>query len=534
MPQNESVQPVAPDDGLIIEVDFRDETEREAERAERERAEAEKREKAEALQRELDQAREKSERKREEAERAEREKAEAEIREREAEKRQHEELVEQILANWRSAPDRITYGGRSYAVEQWYDNRESAEEKQQQQRLDFLLKMAKKGTITNRRGQQLEGPALDRMRVRLLGTYDSIPGSQHLMSASPSSERRWLIPGLWPWGTIPMLGGNKGAGKTKLVTDLVIPLIVPGRKFLNRFEVPEVPDKDFGSGLWLVNAETPTEDLDGALRPELDHRVEGSGGSFWPAEFVHVEHLELLGGPQMFDLTDPKIYDLWFNRLIECSMCDGEDDQPPFVVIVDGLTAILGGSTSRYGEWYAKFRLLMRSLDIPNALVVVHNTMAGGHPMGGVEAAAGADGVWTYSSDNPDDPFSKRRFSVRPRIGGVAIPPTQVTLDSDGRLTLKSKQTKVDSPATPTESPSAETETTEAIEPTAAELVLDYVQRCNANGYGPTQRQVRENVAARDSEVDAATSELVENDKLEVRPRVGRGGGKSYWVTLDV
>jgi hypothetical protein len=494
--------------------------EREKHRAEREEAERAEREKSEALDREIKEIRERQ--------RAEREKAEADEQ---AEKQR----VAQILEEWRRMPDRITLGRQSYAVEQWRLLRDAAQA-DGSRRLEDLLEMAQEGTITDRRGQRLEGAALDRMRHRLLMTYDELPQSRvfwdRLRAARSTPDRRWLIPSLWPWGHIPMFGGNKGAGKTTVVADLVPSLIVPGRKFLNHFEVPEVPEEDFGAGVWLINAETPAEDLDEALKPGLSYRFESGE---WASEYVHVEHLqEDFGGPQMFDLTNSEIYELWFNRLIECSVCDGEDDHPPFALIVDGLTAILGGSTARYGEWYAKFRQLMRALDIPNALAVVHNTMAGGHPMGGVEAAAGADGLWTYSSDDPDSPFSKRRFSISPRLGGVALPPTPIIFEG-GRLTLKPKKATAAEPphlvevAGPVEAAVTEPET---FEPTTADLVLEYIVRCNGQGQGPSVRQIRENVPGRSPEIDAAIAQLAKAGKLIEEKRAGRGGGKAYWVEV--
>ncbi len=454
-----------------------------------------------------------------EAHRAEREQAEAEQREN-----------DRIEAEWRQAPDRINLGRQSYAVRQWRLLVEDAARTGSSRGLEGLLEMALKGVITDRRGRRLDGAALDRMRHRLLGTYDHLPQSRVFadrLGVGSTPDRRWLITGLLPWGTYPMLGGNPKAGKTTLVVDLVPSLIVPGRKFLDYFEVPEVPEEDFGAGLWLINAETPAEDLDGALRRELGHLIDGT---WYPSEFVHVEHLqEDLGGPRMFDLTDPTVYDMWFHRLTECSVCDGSDFAPPFMLILDGLTAVLDGSTARYGEWYSKFRQLMHAVDIPNALAVGHNVMSGEHLMGGVESMAGPDGLMTYSSVNPDDPVSKRRFSVRPRLGGVAIPPTEVTISDDGRLRWNPKG-KGRSPTVPSDQlapqPSAPLEPAR----TTRDLVVEYVRGCNALGHGPSLTEVRANVPGRNPEVDQAVNDLVREGVLEVRARKQRGGGHAYWL----
>lgn len=133
------------------------------------------------------------------------------------------------------------------------------------------------------------------------------------------------------------------------------------------------------------------------------------------------------------------------DRLINCESCDGSDEWPaPFMIIVDGVSAILlaaGKPLEWVGLWYAAFRRLMAEVGVPNGLVVVHATLAGGHPMGGVEARAGSDGVWTYSMDNSDDPRSKRRFSVIPRMGGEVIDPTEVRLVDGRPVMITSKGT---------------------------------------------------------------------------------------------
>jgi hypothetical protein len=108
-------------------------------------------------------------------------------------------------------------------------------------------------------------------------------------------------------------------------------------------------------------------------------------------------------------------------------------------VVVDGLTAILqaaGKGVDHYGLWYAQFRLLMNELRVPNALVVGHSTLAGTHSMGGTEALAGPDGLWTYSSDNVDNPRAARRFTVMPRLGGVPVGPLRVVRDDSGHLVV--------------------------------------------------------------------------------------------------
>lgn len=298
--------------------------------------------------------------------------------------------------------------------------------------------LIRKGEFLNDDGTPLEGRAAKRVRDRLLGTYDHLPGRSR-GGTRGDGPRRMLIPGLWPWGHIPMMGGNPKAGKTTLVADLTRALVIPGYRFLGCFDPVEGLeygggvdlDNDRERGVVLINAETPPVDLEVAIG--LDLEVETPEGSSSVGRYLYVEHLEELGGANVFDVTRPEIYELWTHRLAECFECDGFDDRTPFAVIVDGVTAVLDNDTNRYGEWYAAFRRLMREVDVPNALAVGHTTLKGDHLMGGAEAQAGPDGLWTYSSADSDDPGASRWFSVRPRLGGVVIPSSRVTLDPEGR-----------------------------------------------------------------------------------------------------
>lgn len=243
---------------------------------------------------------------------------------------------------------------------------------------------------------------------------------------------RWLIPGLWPWGHIPLLTGQPKAGKTTAVVDLVASLLLPGERFLGHFEPASLTEDDRDRGIVLVNAETPASALVRELNvatasdPEVRARLD-------------VFHLEKQGGAAVFDVTDPALFDQWAHNLTWCWSCDRADDWTPSVVIVDGLTAILaaaGKGVEHYGVWYAKFRLLMTELQVPNALVVGHSTLTGNHSMGGTEALAGPDGLWTYSSDDVDNPRATRRFGVTPRMGGAVVPPIRVAKDEFGRLVV--------------------------------------------------------------------------------------------------
>jgi len=382
---------------------------------------------------------------------------------------------------------RFIYGGENYDRE--------IEDMEPDERLRF----GADAVFLDHDGEPLTGAALQRVRDRVLGTYDALPPRSGLYRPPSERQERWLLEGLWPEGTIPILGGTPKIGRSTLVVSLVGALMNSEQKFLGRYSLsPEFIYEEWMRGVVLINAENPVAGLVAALRAAIGD----SEGRFL------LENLEQLGGPQVFDLTVPELYDLWFHRLAECLECDGSDDYTPYVVIVDGLTAILGGTTDRYGQWYAAFRRLMRDLGIPNALVVAHNTLSGGHLMGGVEAQAGPDGLWTYEMGRG----GKRRFSVRERIGGVHIDPFDVELSPEGIPVAVEARSKADTVEVgPKTTPDA--------------LVLAFVV-ANPSASG---KAIRDAVRAPHTEVDAAVMRLVASGQVEKRPRSGQGGGFAYF-----
>ena len=302
----------------------------------------------------------------------------------------------------------------------WHSQRAAASKHQR----ELMDDAARHGVITDGGGLRFEGLPLQRLRDRLLGTYSAMPEPRPLGGRPPQRKKRWLVQDVWRYGTMPMFGGNPKTGKSTLVIDLTSALLTPGRRFLDHFEVPDLAEHE--RDIYLINPETPVDDFE----DEMEAQGLGYGSE------VTVDHLEELGGAHVFDVTDPAKYDLWAHRFAFCESCDGTDDRTPFIVIVDGLTAILqaaGKGVEHYGLWYAAFRRLMRQVDVPSALVVGHNTLSGGHLMGGAEAQAGPDGLINYWSENPDRPASRRWLSVVPRMGGNPVGPLEVRLDA-GRL----------------------------------------------------------------------------------------------------
>ncbi|QQT70710.1 AAA family ATPase [Brevibacterium casei] len=330
-------------------------------------------------------------------------------------------------------------GTKPVEVLDWIEERRNATpEIRDQMDLD-----AESGELLTADGQALSPEVERQARRRLLDRFGILePKGEHHFAplfgqyARETEPSEWLIPGLWPSDTIPMLAGNHKAGKTTLVTDLVASLVTPERPFLGRFGPVESANRD----VYLINAETPSASMRDAL---IEAGVREDA-------YLTVDDIEQLGGPHLFDLTIPELYDQWAERLSYCTTCDHDDPEAgvPGVVIVDGLTAILGGETDRYAKWYAAFRRLMFEIGVRNALITGHSTMDGKHSMGGVEMLGGPDGLWTYWTSDPDNPTSRRFFKVQPRLGGAVVPKTEVRLE-EGRLTAS--ESTEDNPSKPEE-----------------------------------------------------------------------------------
>lgn len=397
----------------------------------------------------------------------------------------------------------FTREGRAitHTLDEWYDLWEASSDSQHEQ----MREWASEAQVSLDDGTPVTGAALFRMRQRLVSrrVARGLALGSPLAKAKP--PQRPLIPGLWQWGTIPTLGGPPKVGKTTFLANLTAALLVPGFRFLDHFEPVELTDEERDSGVWFINAETPPVALEAEMKALI------------PEEYrrrLHVWHLETEGGAGTFDLTDPDLYDEWLLRLVECEDCDGSDDWGPLAVLADGMTAFLAGTgktTAATGLWYAQFRRLMREVGTPNAIASGHNVMRGGHLMGGVEASAPGDGLWSYDLGKG----GARKFSVRPRLGGPAVPAMRVEMH-EGRLVAKAKAKQPAEPKAP------------AVP--MRERVLAYVQGRNGEGSGPSQRAVRDAVPGSHTAVDSALSDLVSEGVLVTKPREGRGGGVAYWV----
>jgi len=364
-----------------------------------------------------------------------------------------------------------------------------------------------------------------RLRARILdpeadyGRWEErLPGAR-----VPNTVRRWLIPGLWPWGTTPLLTGQPKAGKSTIVADLVAALAIPDRQFLGHFEPTSFNPHENAAGITVISAEGTPEDYERELL-RLGVSDDPDDTSQAPVTLFHLEADQL-----SFDLTDHDVFDEWLYRLAKCNRCDGSDDMIPTVIIVDGLTAVLqnaGKGVEQYAAWIAAFRRLQHQLRTPNALVVGHSTFRGGHSLGNTEGSAQSDGLWVYLSTDPDNPAAKRKFKVTPRLGGVSIPPTRVDL-VEGRLILATRDAETYGAAVPAENTQApawnERNDSEA-------MLIDFVAEHHAaTGQWPTTSELRGAKVPR-RRLAEVRDQLIVEGRLEKSKLPQAGGGSTFSI----
>lgn len=418
----------------------------------------------------------------------------------------------------------ICHGGKEYRLSDFEEALDEARDLDDQETLGALLAALDEGDIIGSDGEPMPRGNANRLRTRLRNPEARFSALERLKLAPRASdgERRFVIPGLQPWGTFPLLTGQPKAGKTTLVADYVAALMDSNRSFVDRFPAATLTLEERNRGIVVINAETPPEDFEDELLRQVGSELMG---------YVAVIHLELLpGGAASYDVTELENFERSSDDLVDCTLCDGEDDWTPVCVIVDGLTAILaaaGKGTDSYGRWIARFRAQMRELNIPNGLIVAHSTLAGTHSMGGTSAIASSDGNWNYRMSDPDNAASIRRFSTVPRIGGVAVPPTRVRL-VDGRL-------RADKATGEPESASGEDASSSISGSDVIELrVLAFVREHHLKTGGwPTKSQFR-SVIGTPARVEDARAALVEKGSLLERKLQRRGGGIEYALPEEV
>ena len=411
---------------------------------------------------------------------------------------------------------RVSAGGQNWEGDKsFFEQFVSAEDREM---------IAREGVFLLPDGEPMDAVAQRHMRSHFL-REDSLAGvSDAYMDSlewAGDEAPRFVIPGAWRWGTAPMLTGPYKAGKSTLAVDLAAALAIPGRRFLDHFDPSELP---MDAHIWYINAENPVADFMSALFDT------GAYDGEWEVERrpLHVEHLEAMGGASLFDLTDPVKFDTWARHLSECLNCDETGDfRVPTVLIVDGLTAILGGATERYGQWYAKFRELLRYVDIPNALVIGHSTMKGDHPMGGTEGGAGPDGLWLYTAN---EGRNRWMFSTMPRLGSPRVDPLRIEMGADSRLRAVSNS------AAKTSASSTVTASLPAGDSGASvdQRILAFIRAENAATRRPRINDIRRAIGGDSKKADVGVSELLASGALTVDEVKGLGGtAKLYRIGQD-
>ena len=415
---------------------------------------------------------------------------------------------------------RVTYKGQTYAP---FNHENVAHEfhSLSPENQEVLRKALAKGEILDEYGDRLGAVERRRRIADYLGTYDHLPGVGEHPEIGPA---RWLIPGAFRWGSILMLGGPPKAGKSTLGVNLLAAVMNgpwEGTKFLDYFDVTSVTRSDLSHrDVWYINAENPPDALEEAmLAVDLGPWLENDSDSG-----LIVEHLEYLGGAGSFDLTDQYNYEQWEYRI------GTNESEPPLLMILDGLTAVLGGSTARYGEWFAKLRDLAKSLKIPNVLVIAHSTLEGSHLMGGVEAQAGSDGNWNLQRTKN----GTRIFSIDARMGGVSLGGLPVRLDPDGAM--RAGANRPAAAASPSNLGGIADHHGGAAPVQAANFpkrnlkveVLKAVMDFDAAGVQPSGSKIRNAVQGRHDDIDAALTALVDSGQIVKVKATGRSGGGGF------
>ena len=285
----------------------------------------------------------------------------------------------------------------------------------------------------------------ERVMERVLKTLEPVPDVFDPTTAE--WEVRPLIPGLMNHGTAPAFVGPKGWGKTELVCGFVPTLIIPGHRLLKHFDPAQMTDEERARDVWMLNSETHPGVIHKYLlmngltfgyrdgMPCYFHDPTDYGAPDPDRGVLIVEHLVITSATE-FDLTDEAQYDVWAMRMSRSA----SQRMPPLMLVSDGVTAMLGNNTARYGQWTSNFKDWLRECGIPNGLGVLHSPMGvnTNTPMHGIESMGQWDGMWIGSSPAfPIRPSDKRFFESFPRIGDPRVDQAEIVIDDDGLLRLE-------------------------------------------------------------------------------------------------
>lgn len=297
--------------------------------------------------------------------------------------------------------------------------------------------------------------ATSQIRALLLGTDTALSPTFARREECPP---RWLIPYVWEMSTFPQFSGESKAGKSRVIIEIILTLLVPGYKFLGVYGGGDISREELERGLVLLNMENPPGAVEDALRPLESVPFTFSDGRVGTArELVRVYHLREMGGPGLFDPRNPEKFEAWRRVLTRCDECDGDDNWGPFAIFADNGTAVLralGENVQEHiGEWFESFRQLCSEIDTLQGIGVAHATLDGKHALGGTISSAASDGEWMYTRRG-NAGSAPRYFSITPRLGAVPpLSPTKVTQDAEGRLHLATAAPTTSEPASATPAP---------------------------------------------------------------------------------
>lgn len=364
-------------------------------------------------------------------------------------------------------------------------------------------------------GQPLDLVDQNRVRARLRAAGAGERLRQHSEQAREAvwwSSREVLIPRLMDKDQHSLVIGQKGAGKSRVGMDVLETAVRPGHMLFDTFGPANLGARE---KTLLINAETPAV----LVEEEIERRAMHAPG-LRPFEVLHLAEI---GGARILDVTIQADFDALAEYLPTCMTCDGSDFEVPALVIVDGLTAILGESASRYGEWTGKWLELMAHVGVRNSIVIAHATYDGKHPLGDTTSWTGYSGVWFYTKS----PGGIRTFRTEPRfVPDLEVKPIQIELGADGRLHSAANARKADSVID-----DPDVERSKSAEQTLAERVLAFVAAETSAGRVVPHKVVLARVKGAEVKVVTTISELIAQGLLERVEKKVRGG-RAYFYHL--
>ncbi|MFD1210967.1 AAA family ATPase [Arthrobacter sp. GCM10027362] len=312
-----------------------------------------------------------------------------------------------------------------------------------------------------------------------------LPGPEPLdiLLEDPDEDAVYRIQNVFPTGAHMMLAAQAKAGKTQMIGN-VIRSLVDGAPFLGKYPVQPVEQ-----GIVLIDNELDPRMLRRWLRA---HNIRNT----------HlVEVVALRGRTAAFDILDPAVRAEWVRKL------EGAD-----LMILDclrpSLDALGLSEDKEAGRFISAWKAFTTECQSEESIIVHHMGHSGERARGDSGLIGGVDGTWKIVMEDPEDPTSSRYFSAYGR--DVEVTESQLGFDPQTRhLTIAGGSRK------------------EARADYKMDAVLDFL----ANSPGTSKTGIKQAIPGDDKATAKALDKAVELGLVEVKPRIGRGGGFTYSLT---